>query len=71
MHRSPRSRRSHALASVVVTTLGFAFGAAGTAAADAPNCVGTTWGDAAAAPVTPAYDNNQRPAGAGTGRKIG
>jgi hypothetical protein len=69
MHLPPRLRRPRVLASVLVAT-GIAFAAAGPAAADAPNAYGVTVGSAQAAPVTPGYDA-PRPAGAGTGRKIG
>ena len=69
MHRSPRIRRSGAVASVVAA-IAMAFAAAGPAAADTPNAQGVVLGDAQAAPVTPAYDA-PKPAGAGTGRKIG
>ena len=70
MHCPPRLRRPRALATVLVAA-GIAFAAAGPAVADAPNAVGAAMGESQAAPVTPAYDVNQRPAGAGTGRKIG
>jgi hypothetical protein len=69
MNRSPRLRRSGVLASVLAATA-IAFGAAGPAAADTPNAHGVDVGRAQAAPVTAAYDA-PRPAGAGTGRKIG
>ena len=65
----PRLRRSRVLATVLAAA-GIAFAAAGPAAADAPNCHGVTTGNAEAAPASPAYDA-PRPAGAGTGRKIG
>ena len=69
MHSPPRLRRPRALAAVVAA-IGIAFAAAGPAAADAPNGKGAEMGGAQTAPVTPAYDA-PKPAGAGTGRKIG
>jgi hypothetical protein len=65
MSRSPRG----VLAPIVVAVL-IAFGAADAASADTPNIGGMLQGAAQAAPVTPAYDA-PRPAGVGTGRKIG
>ena len=53
------------LAAVAITA-----GSAVPAAADSPNMQGQLLGAAQAAPVTPAYEA-PRPAGAGTGRKIG
>jgi hypothetical protein len=64
MHLPPR------LAVAVLAAAAIAAGSAGPAVADAPNMLGQTVGDAQAAPVTPAYEA-PRPAGAGTGRKIG
>jgi hypothetical protein len=64
MHSPPR------LALAVLAAVAIAVGTAGPAAADAPNVWGQLQGAAQAAPVTPAYDA-PRPAGAGTGRKIG
>jgi hypothetical protein len=69
MHSPPRLRRPRALAAVVAA-IAIAFATAGPAAADAPNAHGAANGGAQAAPVTPAYDA-PKPAGAGTGRKIG
>ena len=70
MHSPPRSRRTRVLASVLVA-IGIGIAAPGTAAADAPNAIGVAMGAAQATPDTPACENNQRPAGAGQGRKIG
>jgi hypothetical protein len=58
------------IAVAVIAAAAIAAGAAGPAVADAPNGHGQVVGGAAAAPVTPSYDA-PRPAGAGTGRKIG
>ena len=71
MHRAPRLRRPRVLASTFVVATAIAFGVPGPAAADAPNAIGVATGSAQSTPVTPAYENNQRPAGAGSGRKIG
>ena len=70
MHCPPRLRRTRVLASVLVAA-GIGFAAPGTAAADAPNAIGVAMGNAQASTDTPACENNQRPAGAGAGRKIG
>jgi hypothetical protein len=64
MHSPPR------LALAVLAAIAIAAGSAAPAAANVPNALGQLLGDAAAAPATPAYDA-PRPAGAGTGRKIG
>jgi hypothetical protein len=64
MHLSPR------LAAALLAAAAIAAGTAGPAAADAPNVQGQLQGAAQVAPATPAYDA-PRPAGAGTGRKIG
>ena len=64
MHLPPR------LAVALLTAVAIAAGSAGPAAADAPNARGQLMGAAKASKVTPAYDA-PRPAGAGTGRKIG
>ena len=70
MHSPPRSRRTRVLASVLVA-IGIGFAAPGSAAADAPNAIGVAKGAAQATTDTPACETNQRPAGAGQGRKIG
>ena len=64
MHLPPR------LAVAVLAAVAMAAGSAVPAAADAPNCLGQLMGNAKAPNVSPAYDA-PRPAGAGTGRKIG
>jgi hypothetical protein len=64
MHSPPR------LAVALLAAVAIAAGSAGPAAADAPNIQGQLQGAAQAAPFTPAFDA-PRPAGAGTGRKIG
>ncbi len=64
MHLPPR------LAVALLAAVALAAGSAIPAAADAPNKRGQLQGAAKAAPVTPAYDA-PRPAGAGSGRKIG
>jgi hypothetical protein len=64
MHSPPR------LALAVLAAIAIAAGSAGPASADAPNAQGQLLGGAQAAPVTASYDA-PRPAGAGTGRKIG
>jgi hypothetical protein len=58
------------LAVAVLAAVAIAGGSAVPAAADVPNVRGTILGAAQAAPDTPAYEA-PRPAGAGTGRKIG
>ena len=70
MHSPPRSRRTRVLASVLVA-VGIGFAVPGTAAADAPNAIGVAMGAAQVNTDTPACETNQRPAGAGQGRKIG
>jgi hypothetical protein len=65
MHLPPRR-----LVVAALTAAAIAAGAAGQAAADTPNMQGTIKGDAASAPESPSYEA-PRPAGAGTGRKIG
>lgn len=64
MHAPPR------LAVAMLAAVAIAAASAGPAAADAPNAQGQLQGAAPAPPITPAYDA-PRPAGAGTGRKIG
>ncbi len=64
MHSPPR------FALAVLAAVAIAAGSAGPAAADTPNVQGQLLGGAPAAPETAAYDA-PRPAGAGTGRKIG
>lgn len=58
------------LAVAVLAAVAIAAGSAVPAAADVPNIQGQMLGAAEPAPETPAYDA-PRPAGAGTGRKIG
>ena len=64
MHLPPR------LAVAVLAAVTIAGGFAGSAAADTPNARGQLQGGASSAPVNSSYDA-PRPAGAGTGRKVG
>jgi hypothetical protein len=63
-------RSTPRFAVALLTAVAIAAGFSSPASADAPNVQGQVMGDAAAAPVSPAYDA-PRPAGAGTGRKVG
>jgi hypothetical protein len=69
--RHPFPRRVFRAAVATIAALAVCAGAgAGVASADTPNANGVAHGNAHATPVNPSYDA-PRPAGAGTGRRIG
>ncbi len=70
MHRSVARRLLRTGLAAVVALAISAAAAAAPAAADTPNANGVHHGNAQACPSSPAYDA-PRPAGAGTGRRLG